>query len=148
MAIGRGTGGHEHPVRAARESAALPVAAEQAGELGDERNLANRGGGRRRDALRRRAEEALDLGAAEHALAAPLRPRTLVVLEQLTGSATIQPQRRAKRSTLWSVASALADVFAEQPARRSWCSSSATSSTVSAATRRRPSAGSRWRSSW
>ena len=45
-------------------------------------------------------------------------------------------------------ASAPAAVFAERPVRRSSCSSSATSSTVSAATRRRPSAGSRWRSSW
>jgi hypothetical protein len=50
--------------------------------------------------------------------------------------------------TLWSVARALAEVFAEQPFRRSASSSSATSSTVIDAIRRRASAGSRWRSSW
>ena len=48
-----------------------------------------------------------------------------------TGSATIQPQRRAKRSTLCSVASALAAVLADRPARRGSSRSSATSSTVS-----------------
>jgi hypothetical protein len=47
-----------------------------------------------------------------------------------TGSAMIQPRRRAKRMTLCSVSSALAEVLPEQPLLRSRCNSSATPSTT------------------
>jgi hypothetical protein len=49
VAVGSATGGREHPVLASREPAALPVCAKQAGELDDERDVADRGGGLRRD---------------------------------------------------------------------------------------------------
>jgi hypothetical protein len=87
------------------------------------------------------AEQPLDLGAAEHALAAALRPGRSSCSSRSTGSATIQPERRAKRITLWSVASALAAVFAQRFERRSSCRISATSSTVREAIARRPKAG-------
>jgi hypothetical protein len=83
------------------------------------------------------AEQALDLGAAEHALAAALRPWALVVLE---------PLDRVGDDP--AAAAGEAQVFADRPVRRSSFSSSATSSTVSAAIARRPSAGSSWLSSW
>jgi hypothetical protein len=135
VAVGGAAARREHPVVATCEGALVPVCAEQARELRDERDVADRRGCLRRDAPRwcaamgagelrthvdyaggevdvvpdeaeqlrdaqagvehggdhqpvaRRAgrEQALDLRAAEHALAAPLRPRALVVLEQLNG---------------------------------------------------------------
>ena len=134
-----------HVDHAGREVDVVPDQAEQ---LGDAQAGVEHGRDHQPVARRAGREQALDLGAAEHALAAALRPGALVVLEPLDGVGDDPAAAAAKRITLWSVASALAAVLAEQPVRRSWCSSSATSSTVSAATRRRPSAGRRWRSSW
>src|SRR5215204_6462406 len=45
VAVGCAAGGREHPVRAARGSGSLPVCVQQSGELRDERNVAERGGG-------------------------------------------------------------------------------------------------------
>jgi hypothetical protein len=133
MAVRSAAGGRKHPVFASRKPACLLVSGEQPCELGDERDVADRGRGLRGYAPRGRPavgarqlrahvddagvevdvvpdeaeqlgdpqarvehgrdhqpvawradrEQALDLGAAEHALAATLGPRALVVLEPL-----------------------------------------------------------------
>ena len=65
-----------------------------------------------------------------------------------TGSAVIQPRRRAKRSTLCRVARAFAVVFGERPAARRSSISPAMSSTVIELIRRWPSRGRRSWSRW
>ncbi len=108
----------------------------EAEHLGDPQAGVEHGRDHQPVAWRAERQQPLDLRAAEHALAATLRPRALVVLEPLDGVGNVQPRRRAKLMTLWSVATALAEVFGEQPLPRSRSSSSATSSTVIDAIRR------------
>ena len=106
--------------------------------------------GRDHEPVARRAggQQALDLGAAERALAAGLGLWALVTLEPLDRVGNDPTAPTSEGITLPSVASALAAVFAEQPLRRSATSNLATSSTLIEAIRRRPTAGRRWRSSW
>jgi hypothetical protein len=63
----------------------VDVVPDQAEQLGDAQAGVEDGGDHEPVAGRACAEQALDLGAAEHALAAGLRPRAFVVLEQLDG---------------------------------------------------------------
>jgi hypothetical protein len=63
----------------------VDVVPDEAEQLGDVQAGVEDGRDHQPVARRADREQALDLGAAEHALAAPLRPGAFVVLEQLNG---------------------------------------------------------------
>jgi hypothetical protein len=126
----------------------VEVRPDQAQQLGDPQAGVDRRGDQGAIARRAGDQEADDLVAAQDTLSARDRMGTLPASNLSTGFWAIQPLRNAKRTMLWSVASAPATVFSDFPTARSRVIRSATSSTPRARIRRGPNLGSRCLSRW